>query len=616
LGRLQQLGFNTISLESLPTSAQLAEAEQLGLALFCPPPDPQTIQTAGIDEALSPVLAWNLGTQLSSEDLEPLERWERLVARHDPREARPTVLAPQLRTLEASRIADITLVGRAVLGTELTMREHATWLSQRKRLTRPGTPLWTTLETEPSSAQHLQLAALTSAATARRATSYQQLTALTSAALGIKPQGFLFESYTSLTSEDRVTQQRARALELTNLRLQLMEPWLVAGKELLAARCSQPELSALVLQAERSHLLVPVWWSQPLKSAGPPQSAVPLSFVVPGVAESSDAFLLSLGGLERVRRRRVTGGIRVSLDALPSDSLLLFSDDPRAIAQVTRYLRSIAPRAARLRRDLASDRLEAIAGTYAQLRTEITLAAPLTAQLDNAQRALARCDQALSGKQFDVAYLQADRLESALDQFEQTLEAELGQSAPALEVMPLPERLALQRTFARAPLTANLLAGGGFESLSGLLENGWRHKQLPLEGITSAVRLSPEAPHSGSYCLELEARPVDPLAPATVVPTSPVWVASAPLQLAAGDLVEITGVARLPEPLVGSVDGLQIFDSLGGTEMALRIQVAPSWQPFRLVRAVIAPAELSVTIALSGLGKAQIDDLAIRKVTR
>ena len=100
----------------------------------------------------------------------------------------------------------------------------------------------------------------------------------------------------------------------------------------------------------------------------------------------------------------------------------------------------------------------------------------------------------------------------------------------------------------------------------------------------------------------------------TVVPTSPVWISSAPIQVHGGDLLEITGVARLPEPLIGSIDGLQIMDSLGGPDMALRIHEAPSWQPFRLIRAATSDSDLSVTIALSGLGKAQIDDVAIRVI--
>ena len=228
----------------------------------------------------------------------------------------------------------------------------------------------------------------------------------------------------------------------------------------------------------------------------------------------------------------------------------------------------------------------------------------------------------MSAGNFELAYLRADAVELALDKVERSLQAETGGLSSSVDTLTshgsiaLSDLLQLHKTLARAPVSTNLLTSGGFENLAALLDNGWRHQQLPLEGITTSVRLSPAAPHSGSYCLELEARSLDASLPVTIVPTAPVWISSAPLEVRSGDLLEITGVARLSEPLVGSVDGLQITDSLGGPDLALRIHEAPSWQPFRLIRAATSDARVSVTIALSGLGKAQVDDIALRVVQR
>ena len=123
------------------------------------------------------------------------------------------------------------------------------------------------------------------------------------------------------------------------------------------------------MQAERSHLLTPVWWSSNMQSSTHPRTAGPVSFIVPGVAESSDVYLVSLGGMQRVGHQRVTGGIQVSLEQLPLDSFLLFSDDPQAISQVTRYVRRIAPRAAKIRRELASLRLHETRTLLGSLKT-------------------------------------------------------------------------------------------------------------------------------------------------------------------------------------------------------------------------------------------------------
>jgi len=631
-----------VGMSRMPTAEELQQIERLGLSLFCPPPAIPVLNDEGISADLDTVLAWNLGEQISSDDLDHLERWEQLVARHDPIDARPTVLAPQLHTLEASRISDVVLVGRAVVGTELTIREHTAWLAQRQRLARPGTPLWTKIETEPNPRQRLQRTALSAHGAAKHDTTYAQLTALISASLNIKTRGFYFQSQNSLSAQDKATERRALTLELTNLRLQLAEPWLVAGKELASARSTQSELSALVMQAERSHLLVPIWWSLDMHTSLHPRQTGPVSFIVPSVAESSEAFLVTLAGMQRLRHERVTGGIRVSLEALPFDSFLLLTDDQQAISQVTRYLRRIAPRATKIRRELANFRLQEVAGLLAQLGTTATSPNQTQAMLLRARSELAACDRYLSARDYSLAYLRADAVDLALDELEGKIQADVGgprSLAPMTLAngilangtwangslanatthygpLALPDRLQLQRTLARAPVSANLLSGGGFENLSAMLDHGWRHQQLPIEGITTAVRLSPDTPHSGSYCLELEARPLDQAAPVTIVPTAPVWISSAPLQVRAGDLLEITGVARLPQPLLGSVDGLQIIDSIGGPDMALRIHEAPSWQPFRLIRSATSDTQVSVTIALSGLGKAQIDDVAVRVVKR
>jgi len=68
--------------------------------------------------------------------------------------------------------------------------------------------------------------------------------------------------------------------------------------------------------------------------------------------------------------------------------------------------------------------------------------------------------------------------------------------------------------------------------------------------------------------------------------------------------------------LIGTVDGLQIIDSLGGPGMATRIVRAPDWQSFRILRGATADTQLVVSLALSGLGRAQIDNLKIHTLQR
>src|SRR5690606_1295095 len=130
---------------------------------------------------------------------------------------------------------------------------------------------------------------------------YDQLTAMTAAAMSVRCRNFVFTSQTSLEQTDPVTQQRARNLELINLRLHMLAPWLATGKVTGVGRSSNPGLSAMVFQAERSHLLIPITWSRDFRSQQSLHVEGPVTFVVPGVAEATDVYLLTLSGTRRLR---------------------------------------------------------------------------------------------------------------------------------------------------------------------------------------------------------------------------------------------------------------------------------------------------------------------------
>ena len=128
------------------------------------------------------------------------------------------------------------------------------------------------------------------------------------------------------------------------------------------------------------------------------------------------------------------------------------------------------------------------------------------------------------------------------------------------------------------------------------------------------LRLSPEAPGEGSYCLELHVQNETPDGTAPALPKAPVWVTSPPITVPPGYLLEISGLVRVAESPIGLADPLLIFDSIGGEESALRVNLSPSWSPFRLVRAAPPGSQLRLTVALGGVGRAQIDGVAVRYV--
>ncbi len=161
------------------------------------------------------------------------------------------------------------------------------------------------------------------------------------------------------------------------------------------------------------------------------------------------------------------------------------------------------------------------------------------------------------------------------------------------------------------PPGPNRLPGGDFERLDVMVQAGWRHYQHPLRGIHTAADLVAEAAHRGLLGLRLTARADDPENPPAIIETPPVWITSPAVPVQAGQLVRIHGWVNIPAPITASVDGLLVVDSLGGNDLAARIDKTAGWQEFTLYRAVPQPGAVSVTFALSGLGEARLDDVSI-----
>ncbi len=129
----------------------------LGLWLICPPPgSPGPGQAAApvatIDGRYDRVLAWDLGHGLGSEEFVATTQRVQQLRLADSDAQRPLVCRPVSALRDYSRQVDMLLVGRSPLGTSLELSEYAAWIGSRGRLARPGTPLWSTVQTQAGEA--------------------------------------------------------------------------------------------------------------------------------------------------------------------------------------------------------------------------------------------------------------------------------------------------------------------------------------------------------------------------------------------------------------------------------------------------------------------------------
>ena len=149
-----------------------------------------------------------------------------------------------------------------------------------------------------------------------------------------------------------------------------------------------------------------------------------------------------------------------------------------------------------------------------------------------------------------------------------------------------------------------------------MVSSGWKHYQHRQEGIAASVELVASAAHEGLAGLLLKAAPADPKKLPAGVETPTVWITTAPIELRAGDLVQIQAWIKIDRPLAMSVDGLVIIESLGGETLALRLQQTTGWQQVTLYRAAPRNGPLTVTFALAGLGEAAVDDVSVQVLQR
>lgn len=629
LAHLARLGFNAVRTHELPSAELLAEAARLRLWLIAPPPmpghldDPQAASKmlADFGPAYDRVLAWDLGGDLAPRDLAVVRRWAEQVRAADSRVVRPLVGWPDADLRGFSRPLNILVSRRHPLGSSLELRDYATWVRERPRLARPGTPLWTTVQTELPAALTEQQAALAGRQPLLGHVGEDQLRLLTHAAISSGVRGIHFESLRRLDADDPATRARAATLELINLQLRVLEPWLAAGSFAGTVTGSAPDVSAALLKTERAQLLLPMWQA-PGAQYVPGQSAgLGVSLVAAGVPESAAAYEITPAGARALQHSRVTGGKRIVLDELGLTTAVLLTQDPLALSRVKRELLETQGRAAELAVELTGHKLSTVADLDMQMRSMGRGVRESDRWLGESRGHLTQAEGHLQRGAFQQTWDACERARRGLQvlsraHWEQTV-AGLNTpttSAAAVSLTTLPQHLILLRDVRAVAAQPNRLPGGDFEDLSRTMRSGWQHMEHPHPGLSSGAELSPHGAHSGRSCLRLRAWTAEGQTSPGLVESPPVWATSAAVQIEPGQLLRIRGWVDVPTPITGSVDGLMVFDSLGSQALALRFGETKGWREFVLYRVAPRHEELRVTFALTGMGEARIDDVAVEVI--
>ncbi len=617
LSLIRSLGFNGIWLPATPSAEILDEARRLGLWIVCPPPvepgsggEDRVLPTRDFDR----VLAWDMGKVQSLEHVGWLRALATLVRDADQNSQRPLLCAPEAGTRAASRFADVLVFGREPLCGGLKLTEYGTWLRERPRLARPGTPFWTSVQTEVPGAILEQWTASGAAWSEPPALDGEQLRLLTYTAIAAGSKGLLFQSSVRLDSTDAVNRVRAAALGLLNLELDLIRPWVSGEYYGGTVDSNDPEIVGAVLATDRARLVVPLWVGDGAQCVPGQAATQVVSFVVPGVPETFSAYLLAPGGLQPLERKRVTRGIQVTIENFALSSLILLTQDPLAISSLSKRIASITPQTAEFHRELAALKLRSVEITQGRLPAD-----PKAGQfIQRSRHYLQSCDQALSARDFRTARVHAERASRPLRLLEREEWNKAIASVGSPVVTPasacystLPWHWAWVNEVRSATAGPNLLPGGDFEDLPAMQASGWQHFQCGDNSIHARTQLTETASRSGRFGCRLSAVPSQPEEAPAVVETPPVWITSPSIPLPVGALVRIRGWVRVPKEITGSVDGLMLVDSLAGEPLAARFHQTADWQPFTLYRKATVGGVMNVSFVLTGVGEAWIDDVSI-----
>ncbi len=626
---LKELGFNTIWLERPPTREFLGEIDKLGLWAVCPPPylpedetnTPENEPPKRVGEEYRAVLVWDFGVGKSDADLDMMRRWARQIRAADAVSRRPLICLPETNLRGFSRYVDLLMVSNSPLATSLELTDYGTWVRQRPRLARPGTVVWSSVQTQPALTLEHQWSVMGKEQSLPPLLGSEQIGLMAYTAIAAGSRGLLFQSRSSLDAADAATRARAAALELLNLELKLIQPWVAAGRVATTVESNQPEVSGAVLRLDRSWLLLPIWTGQGAQFVPGQSAAKTISFIIPGVPDPHRAYEISPGGLSPVRRQeRVTGGMQITLDEFSLSRPILLTEDEQVTAAMIERTRQpkLAQRAAELYRSLAAAKMQVVEDVAQRLagRPQVWKAENY---LIEARKYLGACDAQIAGGDHQTACVEAQRAMRMLRILErnnwQTAVKGLhnpvaGPATVCFSTLPWHWRLVDQTRDWR--LGMNFLPLGDFEDVQSMIAAGWQHLQHKTDGVAAQAEVVPAAAHSGRGGLRLSAVAQNPQQPPTLIESPPVWLTSPPMNVEAGSLIRIQGWAQVPEAITGSVDGLLIFDSQSGQPLAARLGETAGWQPFTLYRVITQSGQMTLTFALSGLGEAWVDDVVVQ----
>jgi hypothetical protein len=613
------------------------------------------------DAATRSILFWTVGTRIPASSRKELVSWVDRIRQADRRYDRPILGDVAANEHVFSRHVSLLGVSRHILQTGFSFRQYRDWLIQKRKIARPGSFVWTWVQTE--SAEGRIANPSYEGAGKGVVVEPEQIRLQVYAALSAGCRGIGYWKTTRLDGDEPGRAERRLAIALLNLELDLLAPWVSSGSvverngfsvtdsdtdtigrrridfrsspdeqfqrnSLLNARLDREkrrrrqgaELQAAVIRSDYGTLLLPVWYETDAQFVPGQMAANNAKVMVLGVSPSASAWEISTTGVRSLVRERVTGGVRITLPKFDQTAVVIITANRNLIEQLRRRVKSIAPASAALWIELAGRKFQRVRAVDGVLEKMGHRQADAPQLLHKARAMLTEAKFALKQKDYDTARqmsgnaMQLLRILQRAHWNDAVRRLTSPVSSPyAVCFQTLPEHWRMVRRLARGKPSdrGNVLRTGDFEDIEKMVADGWKHTQESHQGVRSVAELYPKA-KQGNYSLRLVAAPIPGQEPPAYLPRPSVKVTSPPIAVRGGQIVQITGWVRVATPIVGSLDGAVLYDTLGGHRRALRWKAGGGWGRFKLFREVREKGEFRVSMQLNGMGEIQFDDLQVR----
>jgi hypothetical protein len=650
LSALRLVGFNTVWLDESTPDGLIEEAGMLGFLIVPSLRLPSTPFTPGGQvegtltssrEALGQkvsrfmdqpeVLAWELGSNLSAEQLPAILQSAQAFRRLDP--SRPVAVDVCDGFNYYCRALSQPMIGihRWPLLTTLELTAYRDWLEQRRLLADPDAFCWTWVQT------HWPDWFTTVAYQRSAATRFEepigphpeQIRLLSYIAIGSGFRGLGYWSDRFL-ADSHLGRDRLLAMTVLNQELKMLEPLLTTvTDEPQWIECdNNPLIKVAILRCDGAVLALPVWMG-PGSQIVPPQGAVAsVKFTIPLAPNSSVAWEISPGRLRSYRLTPKQGGMQIELrDFSMTAAVVLTSDLTRSglIVRFQTMQRQMQSEASQYVLDQAEEELKKALPVDEELRQ-------LGHALNDGDQIIAKAKEELKeGREHRRNHDYAEAYTSAqvvLRSVRVLMRAHWenamrGLNTPVmtpylLSYYTLPRHWRFVDEVLRLEAGKNLLPGGDFEMSPEQGQPGWFKQEVvsPDRVEMTARRVKPEVLHKegGKQCLLLEVKQKDNLLPPPLaLERTYLAIHSPAVSLPPGTLVRIRVWVRIPAPILGSADGAMIYDSAGGEPMAIRLRepTKPDGELYSVFRRVPESGRINVTLGLSGIGKAYFDNVMI-----